>query len=878
MANEIPRRALLRHTGLAAAGIAAAAAGLVPHGVAQARPGKVRNLPASFYERPGLEGMPRIDYEALPVVNVRNFGARADGRTSDQQAFDAAVDDLTARGGGIVYVPPGRYLFTPAPAPEPAYWRKTLSNIHFVGEGEKSVIQFQTPGIVAPGDYAPRYHYAEGWAFPEAADISVRALSFCWSPFLQMRDSHPWYTLVLYRGDGAQLIGVMADGGQPALWIPEGRDKWVVDCVVRNAGSDAIHFESATDSVGAYNYVENANDDGLANYTNTRVTPDTSQIGNVRLAYNTVLFTGWGRGLTFGGSRQSIDHNWIEAQVEAGIYTDVGIFEGAPDAPLYDAVASDNTLIRNNLAQREDNAFFRYGTGGYQGSICVRDEIQGMRIERNDIYGSGVHGMTFGIENWRPLGGSGLTVTDNRLAGHLGAGLRFIPTAEVDDVAIVDNTILATGGPSVLVEGTLTGTTTSGNDVSVAPSVVGTVDGDFSGFRIVDGEPAYRDVYREFRTAPGDTGWADAPTRPASLPAAVADVRRFGARGDGRHDDVESFVRALDSLPPEGGVLRIPPGRYRLGPVAPHDSAPFTRVRHHLLVSGRKNVHIQGAGESSVLVFTSPDHQGLRLLDVEDCSVSRLRLELAAPYAFRRNRALLELSAARGTVVDDVTVANSAGPGILVDSSRGVAVRDVTVRRAGTFGIEVAASRQVLVEGCAVSDARDHGIYLNWLGSIALPPQYVRVAGNRVSGTREGAAVALVGGDHVAVDGNHLSNTCLAGIYLYSRSPNFPHQHIELTDNTLVRTNTGRLSYTPGAIALHALQRGRTSADVLISGNVITRTPNSAIWVGGATPVSSKFADLARLVITDNTASGIGGAPVDISDEQRQHIDELIVT
>jgi len=43
--------------------------------------------------------------------NVRNFGAKADGRTDDSAAFAAALAAAVKTGGGIVYAPAGRYLF-----------------------------------------------------------------------------------------------------------------------------------------------------------------------------------------------------------------------------------------------------------------------------------------------------------------------------------------------------------------------------------------------------------------------------------------------------------------------------------------------------------------------------------------------------------------------------------------------------------------------------------------------------------------------------------------------------------------------------------------------------------------------------------------------
>jgi polygalacturonase len=42
-------------------------------------------------------------------LNIRDFGAKGDGRTIDSPAIDRAIEAAAARGGGTVYVPPGTY-------------------------------------------------------------------------------------------------------------------------------------------------------------------------------------------------------------------------------------------------------------------------------------------------------------------------------------------------------------------------------------------------------------------------------------------------------------------------------------------------------------------------------------------------------------------------------------------------------------------------------------------------------------------------------------------------------------------------------------------------------------------------------------------------
>ena len=44
-------------------------------------------------------------------ADVRDFGAVADGKTDSTQAFQAAIDAVAEKGGGVLFVPAGQYAF-----------------------------------------------------------------------------------------------------------------------------------------------------------------------------------------------------------------------------------------------------------------------------------------------------------------------------------------------------------------------------------------------------------------------------------------------------------------------------------------------------------------------------------------------------------------------------------------------------------------------------------------------------------------------------------------------------------------------------------------------------------------------------------------------
>ncbi|VVB60616.1 Pectate lyase superfamily protein [uncultured archaeon] len=54
--------------------------------------------------------LPERVISAIPVLNVRNYGAIGDGTTLDTIAINTAIDTCANQNGGIVYFPPGTYL------------------------------------------------------------------------------------------------------------------------------------------------------------------------------------------------------------------------------------------------------------------------------------------------------------------------------------------------------------------------------------------------------------------------------------------------------------------------------------------------------------------------------------------------------------------------------------------------------------------------------------------------------------------------------------------------------------------------------------------------------------------------------------------------
>ena len=76
-------------------------------------------LPAVLVASTLLEGCtPPPTKTGITGFQVKDFGAKGDGVTDDTAAFGRAFAAVSAYGGGVVYVPPGRYrvgkLFVPS--------------------------------------------------------------------------------------------------------------------------------------------------------------------------------------------------------------------------------------------------------------------------------------------------------------------------------------------------------------------------------------------------------------------------------------------------------------------------------------------------------------------------------------------------------------------------------------------------------------------------------------------------------------------------------------------------------------------------------------------------------------------------------------------
>jgi hypothetical protein len=255
-----------------------------------------------------------VAYSGETVFDVRERGAAADGRTLDTPAFQRAVDECHASGGGMVYVPPGEYLIgsielrsnvnlhLEAGARLAASTRREDYRPLDLGVGEAALNYNQEHLIFARGAenvtlsgtgtvdgrgrefFGPARedsfnHSLKGWrpfqlaAFVECRNLLLENVTF--------RDAPGWTIWPLgcetVRIAGIRIFnnrrGPNTDGIDPDLC----RDVTISDCVI-DCGDDCIAVKSSADKLGKR--------EGLAceNLTVTNCVLSTSCCG-VRLGY-----------------------------------------------------------------------------------------------------------------------------------------------------------------------------------------------------------------------------------------------------------------------------------------------------------------------------------------------------------------------------------------------------------------------------------------------------------------------------------------------------------------------------------------------------------------------------------------------------------------
>jgi polygalacturonase len=259
------------------------------------------------------------------VVNVRDTGAKGDGKTDDTAALQAAFDEARRRGR-MVWLPPGDYNYTnelkidgikvsgAGPRTRLLAATPTLQRIIMTGEGPAfACVQILYHDLQRNG----RDHGRKGIMVQNASNFLVRNIFF----------------------DG-QGFGATPEFGGGALFIYRSSDGQILNNHLTYTTADAIHITGGSRNIVVQgNRIEYSGDDGIAvvNYGD-------SVRNKVLIQNNVVLNNRWGRNISaVGGQDIQILHNYIMSNSADG----AGIYIASE--PAYKTAGSKDILVQDNV-------------------------------------------------------------------------------------------------------------------------------------------------------------------------------------------------------------------------------------------------------------------------------------------------------------------------------------------------------------------------------------------------------------------------------------------------------------------------------------------------------------------------------------------------
>jgi hypothetical protein len=220
------------------------------------------------------------------------------------------------------------------------------------------------------------------------------------------------------------------------------------------------------------------------------------------------------------------------------------------------------------------------------------------------------------------------------------------------------------------------------------------------------------------------TGW------PLDGVAMRTDIRQHGARGDGQVLDTSAIQAAIDAVAlAGGGLVVVPPGRYRVGTIFMRD-----RVRLHLdagadLVGSER--HEDYAKRDFDGAHAQVDRDQWHLLVADGCRDIALtgqgsidgsgpafyhppRHDMAWPEAFaenRRMRTMVQIHRCQGVLIEDVRLGNVSNWTLHLHESDDITVRGVRIINPPTApnadGIDITGCRNVRISGCTIDTCDD---------------------------------------------------------------------------------------------------------------------------------------------------------------------------
>jgi len=335
------------------------------------------------------------------------------------------------------------------------------------------------------------------------------------------------------------------------------------------------------------------------------------------------------------------------------------------------------------------------------------------------------------------------------------------------------------------------------------------------------------------------------PALAAYIPPARArgsttlNVRNYGARGDGRHDDTAAIQKAINSLPATGGTVFVPSGTYLINAVT---SVRLRSQMHLQLASDAKLVCKPNSSEKAYVLYvyrvSDVEISGGQIIGDRDGHLGTtgewghcIQLRGANRVTIRDMRLSkgwgdgISMGAAYVSgvwrVSNDVAIANiistqNRRQALSIGRTTNVRVYDSefshTRGTAPECGIDIepdppGETRTVWIENCRINDNAKYGL-LVWNNANDVTVKGCTVESNYSCG------IVTHGCSNVNLTGNLIRNNSATGVYIQDKS-----QYCTISDNTFFN-NYRRLGDRDRTDFEQAGWTSKIERDILVRGTV----------------------------------------------------------